>query len=464
MQASSASPGRERLLLASIIASQFAPAFMFSGVAVALPALAEDLGASARQLGLVETLFLAGSASFLLPIGRLADATDARTLYRAGLLCFALLTASLAMVAQVELLLCLRFLQGVSAAVVTTTGGALLAQLAPAERRGRVFGAAIGATYAGLSVGPLCAGWLVDLGGWRFVFLGGAALLLAFAAPVVALLACRWRKAEKGAVHWPSSLLFAAAVQCAVLGTASWREGWLGIAGVLLALALGATFVAWQSRLARPLVDLRQLRGNAPLESALLVQALLYMNAYANIVLLSLHLQIVLQRPAAEAGLILASGAAFMALLAPCSGWLADRLGPRRMVAAGVAVILVLACYAANLEAEQGAWPVLVVLLLHGLGFALFSTPNMMVVMSALPPSQYSIASALSAQSRSLGMLGGMLVLAVLLSLAFGAEGLESDPARLLAVEHRAWALLAIAGAAALYFALGSARRARRAA
>jgi MFS family permease len=452
------------LVLWAIIASQFAPAFMFSGVAVALPSLAQDLDAGARAVGLVETLFLAGSASFLLPVGRYADATDARTLYRAGLVCFALLSAALACCTRVEALLLLRFAQGISAAVVTTTGGALLAQLAPAERRGRVFGAAIGATYAGLSFGPLCAGLLVELGGWRLVFLGGAALLFVFAAPVAALLDCRWRKPEKDAVHWPSALLLAAAVQCAVRGTASWRSGWSGPAGLLAAFALGAAFIAWQARLARPLVDLRQLRGNGPLASSLVVQSLLYMNAYANIVLLSLHLQVVLGRPAEEAGLILAGGAAFMALLAPWSGRLADRFGPRRMVVAGVAVILALACFASTLDADQGAPPVVFVLLLHGLGFALFSTPNMMVVMGALPPEQYSTASALSAQSRSLGMLGGMLVLAVLLSLAFGASSMQSDPARLLAAEHQAWAILAIAGALALLAALGSASRSRRAA
>jgi hypothetical protein len=55
-------------------------------------------------------------------------------------------------------------------------------------------------------------------------------------------------------------------------------------------------------------------------------------------------------------------------------------------------------------------------------------------------------------------------VLAVLLSLAFGASAMQSDPARLLAAEHQAWAILAIAGASALLAALGSASRPRRAA
>jgi MFS family permease len=71
-----------RLLVWTIVASQFAPPFMFSGVAVALPAMGSDLNAGAMSLGLVETLFLASQLAFLLPVGRLADARDKTTLYK----------------------------------------------------------------------------------------------------------------------------------------------------------------------------------------------------------------------------------------------------------------------------------------------------------------------------------------------------------------------------------------------
>ena len=77
---------RNRLLVWAIIASQFAPPFMFSGVA--LPAMGADLNAGATSLGLVETSFLAGSLAFLLPVGRLADASEKNTLYELGLLGF----------------------------------------------------------------------------------------------------------------------------------------------------------------------------------------------------------------------------------------------------------------------------------------------------------------------------------------------------------------------------------------
>ena len=74
----------------AIAASQFAPPFMISGVAVALPALGSDLAAGATALSLVETVFLAAAVALLLPAGRLADASDKATLFKLGMVAFAL--------------------------------------------------------------------------------------------------------------------------------------------------------------------------------------------------------------------------------------------------------------------------------------------------------------------------------------------------------------------------------------
>jgi MFS family permease len=447
---------RERWLMWAILASQFAPAYMFSGVAVALPHLSRDLEASARELGLVETLFLAGSASFLLPIGRWADATDARTLYRVGLYLFAVLTFCLAYASDMTVVLGLRFLQGACAAVVTTTGPAILTQLVPLERRGRVFGTAIAFTYAGLSIGPLCAGWLVEWGGWRAVFAGGGALLVLFALPVQLLMHCRWKQADHPPVHRPSAALLAAAVLCVVYGSAFWQDGFDGALALLTGVLLAVLFVVLQRRLARPLLDLDSLRGNRVLQAALAVQALLYMNAYVNIVLLSLHMQVVLGLSAASTGILLAIGAAWMACWAPFSGVLADRWQPRRIAALGVATIVLMALCATQLSTERGTWFVLLLLALHGVGFALFSTPNMLVIMGAMRASHMNTASALGAKSRSLGMIGGMLVLAVLVSSGLGAGAIDSNPQALVQVTRSAYGVLSVCGAGALALAFVS--------
>src|SRR5689334_19777068 len=149
------------LLVPSIAASQFTVPFMVSAVAVALPPMGADLHAGANALGLVETLFLAGNVAALLPAGRLADAGDKASIYKLGLLCFALLTFLVAFAPSMPVLLALRFLQGVAASLVAVAGPALVATAVPPERRGRALGTVIGAIYVGLTFGPICAGFLI---------------------------------------------------------------------------------------------------------------------------------------------------------------------------------------------------------------------------------------------------------------------------------------------------------------
>src|SRR5436853_2721100 len=122
------------LLVPAIAASQFAPPFMISGVAVALPALGADLAAGATALSLVETLFLAAAVAALLPAGRLGDAADKAALYKWGLAGFALTSIATGLVSSVPAVLALRLAQGVCSAAVQASGPAIIADAVPPER------------------------------------------------------------------------------------------------------------------------------------------------------------------------------------------------------------------------------------------------------------------------------------------------------------------------------------------
>src|SRR6185503_17381729 len=324
------------LLVPAIAASQFAPPFMVSGVAVALPALGADLAAGATALSLVETLFLAASVSALLPAGRLADAADKAALYKLGLVAFAVASIATGLVSAIALILLLRFVQGLFSATSQAAGPAIIADAVPPERRGRAFGIMIGAVYAGLTLGP--------------IFAGGAVVLILL-APIHFMLRGNWRRPPPRAVHLPSTLLAVAAMLALVGGAATLREGALGYAGVALGLVLAVLFVRVQRRVARPLLDVDVLMRNRMLRNALFVQWLLYCNAFGSVFLLSLHMQSVLGHAANTAGLVLAVSTLLMAALAPFAGRLADRIQPARVASVGVAVVLIAALMATQLDA-----------------------------------------------------------------------------------------------------------------
>ncbi len=438
----------------AIIASQFAPPFMFAGVVVALPAMGDDLAAGATSLGLVETLFLAGSLSFLLPVGRLADASDKRTLFKLGLLSFSVTSLLIGLLSSVPVILCIRFLQGVTAAVCAATGPAILADIVPAERRGRAYGSMVGAVYAGLTLGPICAGLLIDVWGWRAVFLASAALLLAGYLLLRWMLPSKWRRPARSAVHLPSTVLVVAAVLCLVGGSAALRVGPAGYGLLAGGLALAALFVLLQRRLSRPLLDVGALMRQAVLRNALLVQMLIYMSAFSSIFMLSIYMQVSLGHPARLAGQVLASGSILMALASPVAGRLADRYPPGAVASFGVGGVLASVIIATALHQGSSLAIVVLVLAVQGLGFAFFSSPNMTTIMNSVSADTVSMASALGAKSRSLGMVSGMLIAAVLISLSIGNDPIAEHPARFIGIMVTAFTVLATLSAMALAVSL----------
>jgi MFS family permease len=436
-------------LTRAIIVTQFAPPFMISGVAVILPAMGGDLGAGATSLGLVETLFLASHLSFLLAAGRLADASDKRTLYKLGLACFASSSLLIGLLSSVPGILFLRFVQGASGAVFAATGPAILSEIVPPERRGWVYGRSIGAIYSGLTLGPVVAGFLADLWGWRCVFLTGAVLTASGCVMISVMMPSLWRRPEKKSVHIPSALLIVVAGLCLVAGSATLRQGPFGYTLLAAAAATIAGFIRLQFHLERPLVDVRALMTNHILRMALLIQMLLYVNAFSAIFLTSLYMQVSLGRSASLAGQIIAVSSLLMAALAPIAGRLSDRYRPQRVQIFGVGFLLISAAMGTQLHNGSSLTFITLMLAVQGMGFAFFSTPNMTIIMGSVPPTAVGMASALGAKARALGMMSGMLVATLLISLDFGNNPITEHPERLVRTIVTTFTILSVITATA---------------
>tara|TARA_R110002072_G_scaffold302737_1_gene488174 strand:+ start:13776 stop:15152 length:1377 start_codon:yes stop_codon:yes gene_type:complete len=450
-----------RWLVRSIVFAQFGPAFMFSGVAIALPHMGKELSMSATSLGLVETTFIASSTAFLLPAGRLVDAASRGAIFKWSLTAFGVLSLLIGCATTGWVVLLLRFLQGLAAALSTAAGPALLMDLVPDARRGRIFGAMLGMAYAGLALGPLAGGWISDHLGWRSVFYVGGSWILLGGIPALVQITEKWRRPTAG-MHWPSVLLIVlgmASVIAAVSADERHASPWPWAAA---ALALFGGFLAWQGRLKNPLLDLRELRANTVLRAALLVQSLLYLNAYCSIFLLSLFLQVSRGMDARSAGLWLAVGSVVMAVVAPSAGRLADRIRPQRVAGLGVLSVVVSSVIGCQLGASSPAWHVGLVLAVQGLGFGLFSSPNLSLILGSLPRARSGFASAVAAQSRGLGMFAGMAVTSALVAAQFGARAVEDNPGGIVATVNSAYLVLLVTSALALVVTVAVALRSRQ--
>ena len=406
--------------------TNFAGPFMFAGVGVTLPTMGRELAMSGGTLGLFETLYLGTAAALMLPFGRLGDAGDKNAIYTVGVLLFAATTAALGFLQTVPTILAMRVLQGVAAAIIAAINMAILTENVPRERLGRAIGVNIGAVYTGLSAGPFVAGLITTHLGWRWVYGVAAVVMGAACVAIWRNLRRNWRWPRLD-FDWPGTLTSAAGLMLLVLGSASVGESLLGWWLVAAGFALLVVFLFVERAAASPLLPLQALTTNKVLLRALTVQLLTYAGAFGTAFLFSIYLQEARGWSAAEAGRTLMISPVLMALLAPPSGRLADRVRPQLLAAVGVALILA-GTAAAFAVPTTGSLALLVVSLAgHGVGFALFSSPNMAVIMNTAPPGRTAMASALASEMRTLGMVFSMMMITVFLAVHVGGAGLGTD-------------------------------------
>ena len=137
---------------------------------LALPSIAIDLQADAKMISWIPMSFLVAGVMFMLPAGKLADIFGRKRAFLAGAAVASVLSASASMVQSIEMLIFLRFLQGVAMAMVFGSGLAMLVSVFSNEKRGMAMGWYSGSVYFALTISPFLGGWVTEHLGWRMVF------------------------------------------------------------------------------------------------------------------------------------------------------------------------------------------------------------------------------------------------------------------------------------------------------
>ena len=167
---SSSSPTPEGLLLITVALGAVLAPLNSTMIAVALPAITDELAAGAAATSWLVTAYLIAMASLQPVAGRLGDRLGRRRLILGGLVGFGLASLGATLSTSLPLLIFFRVAQAVSGAVVLPNGDALLREIVPDERRASRFGMIGSAIGLAAAIGPPIGGLLVSTAGWRAMF------------------------------------------------------------------------------------------------------------------------------------------------------------------------------------------------------------------------------------------------------------------------------------------------------
>jgi EmrB/QacA subfamily drug resistance transporter len=409
-----------RAVLAVSLAAAFLTPFMVSSVNIALPAIGAELSMSAVTLSWVTTSYLLCTAVFLIPLGKIADTFGRKRIFFWGTVIVILSSLLSALAANGVQLIATRILHGIGAAMVFGTSMAMLTSVYPPKDRGKVLGINVSSTYTGLMLGPVLGGIITRYIGWRFLFWVNIPIGLAILVLVRTGIRTEWRQQAEGKFDLTGSVLYGISIALLLTGFSRLTT----VAGILCVAAGGigtAVFLVVEKHVATPVLPVRLFRHNRVFAFSNIAALINYSATYAVGFLMSLYLQYVKGLSPDRAGLLMVVQPAVMVLFSPVAGRLSDRVEPRLPASMGMGLIAFGLLLLSLLGPDSSIIRIVSNLMLLGLGFALFSSPNTSAVMGSVDRGKLGVASATVGTMRLLGQVLSMGITMLLMSTVIGS-------------------------------------------
>ena len=366
-------------------------------VSVALPKMMSGLATDILTIRWVVTASLIATAVVMPTLGWVGRTLGNKNLYVLGLAVFTGASGLCGMAPSAELLIALRAVQGVGAAVLMPISLVLMLEAYPPEQRG--MGTAlwgIGASM-GSVIGLPLGGYFADAVDWRAIFFvnllpGALAVFL-----TLMFVPAAGREERQPFDVWGFFTLSIALVSLLVALSEGQREGWGASSIVLLLVVAGSAFglfllIEW--RTPTPLLDLR-LYTSMRYVSSTLVALAMGVFFYASTFIIVLFAQLLLDLSVQNTALALLPGSIAMVLTSPLVGWTIDRSEPRLAMLLGLGLYVV-SCYLMLLADLRIGFGFLVwVYIFRGLGLGFLYPPVFVVATSGLPIHRTRAASSL---------------------------------------------------------------------
>jgi len=414
------------LLLIASMATHFFNPFMGAAVNVALKRIGTDLSMSAVGLSWVSMSYLLAAVIFLVPFGRLGDIWGRTKMFMYGTIFFAVTTYLTALVPNSTLLITMRFLQGIASAMMSATLIALVISAYPPEERGKVIGLNVSSVYIGSSLAPMIGGIITDALSWRSIFLINATASSIIAIIIIWKLRKELTEPIKARFDMKGTLVYMLSISMLMYGLSKLPLNHaiiLTIAGIIGLIA----FTKIELKTLSPVLNIKLFTENRIFALSSLSALINYSATFSMSFMLSLYLQYVKGMQAREAGMVLIAQPILMAIVASFSGRLSDKKNPRALAALGMGISGLGLFILSFIGFDTSTHYVLGGLIVLGIGFGMFSSPNANVVLGSVDKKIAGTASAILATMRNTGMMFSMAIASLTIHWFLGDAQIDSS-------------------------------------
>ena len=410
----STAANRKWWTLAAVTVSMFMIMLDNTVVTVALPTIQRELHTTLSQLEWVVDAYALAFAVLLLTGGKLADLLGRRLIFSVGLAAFSLASLWCALSTSGGELIAARGAQGIGAALMLPATVSIITGAFAPHERGLAFGIWAGVSGAGLAIGPLVGGALLEVAHWSWIFYINVPVgVIGLLGTYLLIPESRDTTAEQR-LDVPGLVTSAAAMFLIVFGLIEAnRHGW-GSALIVTCFGAGAlllvAFVAIESRRRIAMIDVSLFRDST-FVGANAVGLLLMCGLFGFIFFISLYLQLVRGDSPLHTGALFLINTVAISIASPLGGKVADRAGSRLPIAVGMTLFgSSLVALAVLIGEHSVMWKLLPLFFVGGFGFGLVLPPATTAIVSSVPDDKSGVASGVM---QALRQLGGALGIAI---------------------------------------------------
>ena len=412
-------------------------------VNVALPGMSGTLGATIEQITWVVTGYILANVIIMPLVALLSQRFGRKNFYMTSVVLFTVASMACGLARNLPVMVAFRAVQGIGGGVLMTVSQAILRETFPPEEQGTAMGIfGLGVVLAP-AFGPTLGGWITDQYSWPWIFyinvpIGILNLVLVsrFVEDPPYLIR------RKGSIDFPGlALMIIGLGSLQLMLESGERNDWFEssfIMRLLIVAIVGLVAFVWRElHTEHPAVDLRILK-NVSFSSATALGGVLGMALMGSLFLLPVFLQNLLGYPAMKSGIALMPRSLAMAVIMPIGGRFYNRLGPRVLVGAGLAICGFSFWDLSHLTLSVGYWDIFWPQVFQGIGFSLIFVALSTAALATIAKPDVAAATGLYNLSRNI----------------FGSVGIAISAAQLTAGMSRYHAMLAervtIANAAAV--------------
>jgi EmrB/QacA subfamily drug resistance transporter len=391
-------------------------------VNIALPTISRDLDASNSQLQWVISAYTLIFASLQITAGGLGDRFGRKRWFMVGLAIFTGVSAVAAFSNSMDMLIAMRALQGLGAALIMPLSLSLISAAFPPEERGRAIGIWSAVSVSSIALGPVVGGAIVEYFSWGWIFLINVPI--GIVALLVTQAVVRESRDESGTVATdvPGTILITAGIASLTwaliqAGERGWTDTWILAAFVAAAIIL-PVFVWVELRTERPMIPMSFFRSRtfvgANIDSFMIAFLITGVSFF-----LTLYQQNIHGFSPIRTGLSLIPMVAMMMVFSPISGSMVNKLGARKLISFGMIVTGIGTGLFLFAGVGVPYWQILPAFLVMGFGMSFIWAPMTTAVLNSVSSDKSGVASAVNGALREIGTAFGVALLGTLANRAY---------------------------------------------